>query len=266
MAVYKNILQKILESKRVEIADRKLMVDELTIRDQITSAAKTRPFIDTIEAAIDKNNIAVICELKKASPSKGLLCAHYDPEKIAKEYEANGGTCLSVLTEKNFFLGSDDDLLMAKRSCNLPILRKDFIIDSYQIYESRKLGADCILLIAAALTKDQLMEFYQIAKSIDLDVLIEVNDEEELATALDTHAKFIGINNRNLKDFSVNLTRTIELASNIPADRLVVCESGIRSREDIVFMHDHKVNVFLIGETLMKADSPGEKLRALLGA
>lgn len=267
MATYEDILNRILELKQAEVNKRKLRLDLLTIEDRITqnNVPKLRDFVAKIEKDLHDNGIAIISELKKASPSKGLLRPQYDPETIAKDYEKNGASCLSVLTESEFFLGSDDHLLTAKKTVELPILRKDFIIDEYQIYESRYIGADCILLIVAALSQQQLQDFFKLATELQLEVLIEINNEQELERALDIPTKMIGINNRNLRDFSVDLNRTIKLAEQIPSDRLKICESGIHTREDIVYMQENGVNVFLIGEALMKGESPGRVLSILRG-
>lgn len=266
MATYEDILNKILELKQAEVNKRKLRLDRLTIEDRITqnNVPKLRDFVAKIERDLHDHGIAIISELKKASPSKGLLRPHYDPEAIAKDYEINGASCLSVLTESEFFLGTDDHLITAKKTVELPILRKDFIIDEYQIYESRYIGADCILLIVAALSQQQLQDFFKLATELQLEVLVEINNEQELERALDTPTKMIGINNRNLRDFSVDLNRTIKLAEQIPSDRLKICESGIHTREDIVYMQENGVNIFLIGEALMKGKSPGKILSTLL--
>lgn len=266
MTRYEDILQKIIDRKKVEVEEHKLKLDQLTLIDLLKQHPSTiKSFSGAIKNSLQKQQIAIISELKKASPSKGLIRADYSPSQIAVEYEQAGATCLSVLTESNFFLGSDDDLIAAKSETSIPILRKDFIIDTYQIYQSRYIGADCILLIVAALTTSQLLEFYELATALGLDVIIEVNNENELKTALQTQAELIGINNRNLRDFSVNLQQTIDLSKKIPDERTAICESGIRNREDIEQMQQHGINVFLIGETLMKADSPGKMLRSLLG-
>jgi indole-3-glycerol phosphate synthase len=266
MTSYEDILQKIIDNKRLEIEERKLKLDQLTLTDLIKqNPSNLKSFGVAIKNSLLKKQIAIISELKKASPSKGLIRADYSPGNIAAEYEQAGATCLSILTERNFFLGSDEDLIAAKNTTSIPILRKDFIIDPYQIYESRYIGADCILLIVAALSISQLLEFYEIATGLGLDVIVEVNNERELQAALQTQAELIGINNRNLRDFSVNLQHTIELSKKIPSGRIAICESGIRNRNDIELMQQHQVNVFLIGETLMKADSPGKMLTDLLG-
>lgn len=258
---------QIIERKKLQVNERKALIDIVSLQDMITRQQKsvTYSFSSAIKNKINKKDIAIIAELKKASPSKGIICQNYLPQEIAKEYEQHGATCLSVLTETDFFLGNDNDIFLAKKNCNLPVLRKDFIIDPYQIYESKWIDADCILLIVSALSEHELNEFYQLANEIGLDVLVEVNDEHELKLALNTKATLIGINNRNLKNFTVDLDRTITLAKQIPSDRIVICESGIQTRKHIEHMQQHNINTFLIGETLMKCDSPGEKLSELLG-
>lgn len=263
-----NILKKIIARKKLYVDERKLLIDQLTLKDKIKQkqAQPLRPFLSALKDRLNNNGVAIISELKKASPSKGLLCEHYFPDKIAVDYEKHGAACLSVLTEQEFFLGSDDDLTLARNSTQLPVLRKDFIIDEYQIYETRYLGADCLLLIVAALSEQQLQDYYHLAKDLGLAVLIEINDERELAIALKTPAQLIGINSRNLTNFTIDLENTVTLAKNIPSDRIVICESGIHTRKDIEYMQQHNVNVFLIGEALVKCDSPGEKLAEFLGS
>jgi indole-3-glycerol phosphate synthase len=261
----KDILNTILSYKRYEVSKRKRSLKIAALEEKIHSGEvpEIRPFATALCKHLAQHGIAIIAELKKASPSKGLLCCHYQPSKLAAQYEQNGAACLSVLTEEDFFLGEDKDLTNARKSCSLPVLRKDFIVDAYQIYESRVLGADCILLIAAALKEEQLLEFHQLATQLGLDVLIEISNKKELATALKSQTNLIGINNRNLRDFSINLETTIALKQQIPNDKIVVCESGIQDRSDIEKMLSHDIKVFLIGEALVKAENPGEKLKEL---
>jgi|688.fasta_scaffold264465_2 indole-3-glycerol phosphate synthase len=262
-----DILKKIIERKQLLINERKLLLDITILKEKVyqKSISTILSFRDGLITKIKQDGLAIIAELKKASPSKGLLCPFYDPETLAKTYEQNGAACLSVLTEQEFFLGKDLDLETARRHTHLPILRKDFIVDPYQIYESSLIGADCILLIAAALSKKSLKEFYLLATEMGLQVLIEITDEEELETALQTDTKMIGINNRNLKNFEVQLEKSIQLSEKIPNDKLVICESGIQNRRDIELMQSSNINVFLVGEALVKAEQPGLKLRELLG-
>ncbi len=267
MTTFNNILNKIISHKHDQLRERKSFKNLNSLKEKISEGLvpPLRSFSKSLRSNISKQGLAIIAELKKASPSKGLLCQNYSPKDMAPDYEKHGAACLSVLTETDFFLGSDEDLKIARNTTHLPILRKDFIIDSYQLYESRCLGADCVLLIVAALSKQQLQEYYEIATELNLEVLVEINTEEELSSALNTSAFLIGINNRNLKDFSVNLDRTISLAKLIPQDYLIVCESGIQHRSDIEYMLQNNLQSFLIGEALVKSTSPGLKLAELLG-
>lgn len=260
-----DILEQIVLSKKAFVTARKKQLDIWVLKDKITNNTlpALRPFKKAIKQSIQQHKIAVIAELKKASPSKGLLSDNYNIPNIAAQYEKNGATCLSVLTDEEFFLGRDQDLITARDACQLPILRKDFIIDEYQIYESRIIGADCILLIAAILEKEKLHAFYKLAKELSLDVLIEVTNEIELAHALETEAELIGINNRNLRDFKVDLANTVTLAKKIQ-DRIIVCESGIKNHDNIEYMLSHDVHVFLVGEALIKSENPGNTLKSLI--
>jgi len=205
----------------------------------------------------------VIAEVKKASPSKGVMRPDFRPAEIARSYEAGGAACLSVLTDVDFFQGADAYLQEARSACSLPVLRKDFTIDPYQVYEARVLGADCILLIVAALGDAALVELSELAAELDMDVLVEVHDGEELERALATPARLIGINNRNLRTFATTLDTTLELRSRVPAQRLLVTESGIVTREDVARMRGADVHAFLVGETFMRAEDPGAELRRL---
>ena len=206
---------------------------------------------------------AVIAEIKKASPSKGIIREDFNPAEIAASYAQGGATCLSVLTDMEFFQGADEYLALARQSCEIPVLRKDFMIDPYQVYESRVIGADCILLIVAALGDATLLELSQLAHHLNMDVLVEVHDKEELERALRLNCRLIGINNRNLRTFETKLETTIELLAGIPEDRIVVTESAIHTRQDIELMLDNGVNAFLVGEAFMRAAQPGEKLAEL---
>ncbi len=209
---------------------------------------------------------AVIAEIKKASPSKGVIRADFDPAAIARSYAAGGATCLSVLTDRQFFQGSTEHLQLARRHCSLPLLRKDFMVDTWQVLEAAAIGADCILLIAAALSDDQMAELESCAQEFGLDVLVEVHDAAELQRALCLKTRLVGINNRDLHTFRVDLQTTLSLLSQVPADRLLVTESGILSRRDVALMRDHGVNAFLVGEAFMRAPDPGAALRELMTA
>ncbi len=259
-----DILVKILKRKHEE-------VDALCTRrplDSIISAiqedmADTRGFVRAIENKINNGKSAVIAEIKKASPSKGLIRENFVPADIAQSYEKGGAACLSVLTDIDFFQGSDAYLQEARNACSLPVLRKDFVIDPYQIYEARLIGADAILLIVACLSDMQLSEFSSLAHELGLDVLVEVHDQQELERALKLSTRLMGINNRNLRTFETTLYTTIELLDMIPDDRIVVTESAIHLPEDVALMRQHNVNAFLVGESFMRAEQPGEKLAEL---
>lgn len=222
-----------------------------------------RGFVQAIERKLAHKQPAVIAEIKKASPSQGVIRADFYPEEIARSYEKGGAACLSVLTDIDFFQGCDEYLQQARHATRLPVLRKDFTIDAYQIYEARALGADCILLIVSALGQDQLVDFYHIAKQIGLDVLIEVHDRVELERTLKLDSRLIGINNRNLHTFETTLDTTYNLLPVIPAGRIVVTESGIHSVDDVKAMRGHNVNTFLVGEAFMRARDPGLELLKL---
>ena len=222
-----NILDKILETKKIEISASKVTLSKSALDDQIAQISDERDFVKAIQIKQEVNLPSVIAEIKKASPSKGIIRADFDPKEIAKSYEEGGATCLSVLTDVEYFQGSPHFIQDVKKVCTLPVLRKDFIIDPYQIYESKALGADCILLIVAALDLSQLKEFESIAHSLGMSVLVESHDERELELALQLSTPLIGINNRNLKTFEVTLQTTIDLVSQIPADKILITESGI---------------------------------------
>jgi len=258
-----DILKKILNRKREEVTERSAKVSVLELQARIASSPPVRGFVNAIETTIEQGKPAVIAEIKKASPSKGVIREDFDPIAIARSYAKGGATCLSVLTDVDFFQGADAYLQQARDACSLPVIRKDFIIDPYQVYESRTIGADCILLIVAALDDASLHQLSSLAQELGMDALVEVHDEEELQRALKLNAKLIGINNRNLRTFEVSLNTTIDLLSQIPADRIVVTESAIHSQEDVVLMRQHKVNSFLVGEAFMRAEDPGAKLAEL---
>ncbi|MFZ2218831.1 MAG: indole-3-glycerol phosphate synthase TrpC [Rhodoferax sp.] len=258
-----DILDKIVAVKRQEVAAaiRRKSLD--VVRADAESRVLTRDFVGAMRAKIAAGQPAVIAEIKKASPSKGVLCEDFIPADIAQTYAQHGAACLSVLTDVQFFQGSIDFLKQARASCQLPVLRKDFIVDAYQVFESRAMGADAILLIAACLDDTQMVEFEAIARRLDMAVLVEVHDAPELARALKLKTPLLGINNRNLKTFEVSLDTTLTLMRDVPADRLLVTESGIVSREDVLRMGAAGVNAFLVGEAFMRAADPGEALAEL---
>ncbi len=257
------ILKRIIDRKHQEVAARKLRQPLALIKENLSTALPARGFVRSMQRKLAADQPAVIAEIKKASPSKGVIRENFDPVAIAKSYEAAGAACLSVLTDIDFFQGSDQYLVQARAACKLPVIRKDFVVDEYQIYESRLLGADCILLIAAALSPDQLNRFCSLAREVDLDVLVEVHNAEELQHALPLSTPLLGINNRDLHSFEVSLQTTLDLLPGILSDKLVVTESGIHTPEDVALMRQHHVHSFLVGESFMRADQPGDKLRDL---
>ena len=259
-----DILKKIIAEKVREVRQRSAITPvEQLMAAALQDAPAIRPFVTAMENKLANNESAVIAEVKKASPSKGVIREHFVPSEIAVSYEQGGATCLSVLTDSEFFQGSTEYLKQARAACHLPVIRKDFIIDAYQVYEARAMGADCILLIVSALSKELLYSLYDVAMTLDLDVLIEVHDADELRTALPLGAKLVGINNRNLRTFETSLKNTTGLLEMIPDDRIVVTESGIHTLEDVNFMREHHVNSFLVGEAFMRVEEPGSQLRKL---
>jgi len=261
-----DILQKILARKREEITAcaAKVTIDEL--KQQIENASPVRGFVNSIREKIAAGEAAVISEIKKASPSKGVIREDFQPAEIAKSYEQGGAACISVLTDIDFFQGANEYLIAAREACSLPVIRKDFIIDDYQVYEARAMGADCILLIVAALEDTQMKQLAELATELGMDVLVEVHDEEELMRALPLNLPLVGINNRNLRTFETSLNTTIDMLKMIPEGRIVVTESGIHTTEDVQLMRSHHVDTFLVGEAFMRADEPGEKLSELFSA
>ena len=257
------ILKKILARKQQEIVERSNVRPMAQLLEQIASASAPRGFATALEAKLAVGQSAVIAEIKKASPSKGVIREDFDPAAIAKSYAKGGAACLSVLTDVDFFQGADRYLTMARAACDLPVIRKDFIVDPYQIYEARAMGADCILLIVSALNEEQLYQLHEVAITMGMDVLIEVHDIAELNTALKLDNPMVGINNRNLHSFDVSLDNTFKLLEQIPSDKIVITESGIHHREDVVVMRENNVNAFLVGEAFMRSDEPGERLRDL---
>lgn len=258
-----DILKKIVSRKQEEIADRKQRVSEAELQEKLESADAPRGFVDSIAAKINSGKAGVISEIKKASPSKGILREDFRPADIARSYEKGGAACLSVLTDIDFFQGSDEYLQQARAACSLPVIRKDFIIDTYQVYEARAMGADCILLIVACLEDGQMKTLNDLAHELGMDVLVEVHDEEELQRALKLNNRLIGINNRNLRTFEVSLETTLKMLDQIPEVAIVVTESGIHTKDDVKLMRDNNVNAFLVGEAFMRAEEPGEKLSEL---
>ena len=260
-----DILDKIVAVKHEEIAAAIKRKPLAVMREDAESRVQTRDFVAALRAKIALGKPAVIAEIKKASPSKGQLRADFEPADIAQAYAEHGAACLSVLTDKQFFSGQIDDLKQARASCSLPVLRKDFMVDAYQIYESRVMGADCILLIAACLDDQQMRDMEALAFALGMAVLVEVHDADELARALKLKTPLIGINNRNLKTFEVSLATTLGLAGTVPAERIVVTESGIATVADVQRMRDAKINAFLVGEAFMRAEDPGLALAGLFG-
>ena len=258
-----DILKTILAKKDEEVARRKLGMSIANLEEIASGVERPRGFYNALQAKALAKKPAIIAEIKKASPSQGVIRENFQPVHIGQDYAMNGAACLSVLTDKEFFQGSEAYLQMVRERCPLPVLRKDFMIDAYQIYEARALGADCILLIAAALDDTLMQELHDVAIKLGMDVLVEVHDAEELQRALTLETKLIGINNRNLRTFATDLQTTLSLKAQIPADRLIVTESGIHTQADVQLMLDHDIYTFLVGEAFMRAESPGRKMREL---
>ncbi len=255
------VLRKIIARKWEEIAERKALISLDVLKEKAALQSPARGFVRAIEEKIALGKAAVIAEIKKASPSKGVIREHFVPDEIARSYERGGAACLSVLTDVDFFQGADAYLQQARAAVSLPVIRKDFLVDEYQVYEARAMGADCILLIVAALSVEKLAELNNLAQAIGLDVLVEVHDEAELDIALKLPNKLIGINNRNLHTFDVTLETTYRLLDKIGDDRIVVTESGILAPADVAAMRSRNVNAFLVGEAFMRADEPGIALQ-----
>jgi indole-3-glycerol phosphate synthase len=262
-ATNSDILTRILQRKREEVAERQTLVSLDQIKQQASIAPLPRGFFFAVSKTVTSGKSAIIAEIKKASPSKGIIREDFDPAWLASSYEQGGATCLSVLTDRDFFQGDDSFLIAARNVCRLPILRKDFMMDPYQIYESRAIGADCILLIVAALDDATLQELAWLAIELGMDVLVEVHNRVELERAQLLRTPMIGINNRDLHTFRTDLNTTIGLLTDVYPDRLVVTESGIHTRDDVALMRKYGVNAFLVGEAFMMADNPGEKLKEL---
>ncbi|MEP3561875.1 MAG: indole-3-glycerol phosphate synthase TrpC [Marinobacter sp.] len=257
------ILRKIVDRKWQEVDERKPKTSIADLKAMAGDQPPARGFAHALRSRIEQQQAAVIAEIKKASPSKGVLRDPFEPEVIAESYEKGGAACLSVLTDRDFFQGHEDYLQAARAACSLPVIRKDFMVAPYQVYESRAIGADCILLIAACLTKDQMQELEGIAHEIGLDVLVEVHNGEEMDDALTLSTPLVGINNRNLHNFEVSLDTTFDLYQRIGSDRLAITESGIMTRADVQAMTERGIYGFLIGESFMRAPEPGEKLQEL---
>ncbi len=267
MSKVPTVLTRIIDRKFEEIAERSAVVSIEDLKAQIEAqkgtATDPRGFVASMQRALAEGRSAVIAEVKKASPSKGVLRENFQPAEIALSYQQGGASCLSVLTDVDFFQGSTEYLQQARAACALPIIRKDFIVDEYQVYEARAMGADCILLIVSALEDAKMAELNNLAVSLGMDVLIEVHDADELQRSLPLGNTLVGINNRNLHTFDVTLQATIDLLDQIPEDRIVVTESGILAPEDVALMRQHQVNSFLVGEAFMRADNPGQRLAEL---
>lgn len=255
-----DILNKILATKAIEVAAAKAKISLDDIKQLAEKQSAPRDFVGNIRQKIAFGQSAVIAEIKKASPSKGVIRADFKPTDIAKSYELGGAACLSVLTDEQYFQGSADYLKQARAACGLPVLRKDFMIDAYQVYEARAMGADCILLIAAALSLPKMQELETVAHALGMAVLVEVHNGEELNLALQLTTPLLGINNRNLRTFEVTLDTTLGLLDSISKDKIVVTESGIFTNEDVALMHKHQVHTFLVGEAFMRQEDPGAEL------
>ncbi|MGY0557917.1 MULTISPECIES: indole-3-glycerol phosphate synthase TrpC [unclassified Lysobacter] len=258
-----DILQKILARKHEEILQRSQIRALDSVRARAANQPPTRGFVDAIRRKHEAGEAAVIAEVKKASPSKGLIRKDFDPAAIARSYEAGGAACLSVLTDVDFFQGSNRYLGEARDACALPVLRKDFIVDPYQVYEARMIGADCILLIVAALEDGPLVEMANLAHELDMDVLVEVHDIDELERALQADCELIGVNNRDLRTFEVSLDTSLQLKDMVPPDRTMVTESGIASRDDVARLRGAGIHTFLIGESFMRERDPGAALQRM---
>ncbi len=258
-----DILKTILAKKAEEVARRKTGMSISNLEEIAAGVERPRGFYNLLQSKVQAKKPAIIAEIKKASPSQGVIRENFQPIIIAQDYAMNGASCLSVLTDKAFFQGSEAYLQMVRERCPLPVLRKDFMIDPYQIYEARALGADCILLIVAALEDSLMHELSDVATKLGMDVLVEVHNADELQRALTLDTKLMGINNRNLRTFETSLQTTLDLKAEIPSDRMVITESGIHTQEDVQLMLDNDVYAFLVGEAFMRAESPGRKMREL---
>lgn len=259
-----SILDQIIEHKHSEVETAKARVPLDILVSSFPPASASRPFAASLARQIRQQKPAVIAEIKKASPSKGLIRENFEPAVHARDFEENGATCLSILTDEKYFQGANEYLLEARAACTLPVIRKDFMVDIYQIAESKVLGADCILLIVAALGEAQLQELAAYANDIAMEILVEVHNQQELERALGINTDLIGVNNRNLHTFEIDLQTTLDLASNIPEDKLIITESGINTAADVEKMISNGIYGFLVGESFMRAPSPGAKLKQLM--
>lgn len=258
-----HILDQILETKRQELKAAKAELSEAALSAQLNYLPPIRDFVGALRARANQQQSAVIAEVKKASPSKGIIREDFHPVTIANDYDQYGATCLSVLTDQQYFKGEDDFLVAVRETVELPLLRKDFMIDPYQILQSRVLGGDCVLLIAAALDDALMADCYEAARDLGLHVLVEVHNHAELERAMRLELDLVGINNRDLRTFDTSLNTTIELAREIPESVMIVTESGIKTKDDIALMHAHNIYAFLVGETFMRAEKPGPTMNAL---
>ena len=263
MATGSDVLDKIMSHKAEEVAYAKTQIPLVELKAHAADIEPPRAFVASLQASLKANKSAVIAEVKKASPSKGLIREHFDPAQIAQSYEKFGASCLSVLTDEEFFKGSAEYFAQARQVSSLPMLRKDFLLDDYQVYQSKVMHADCVLLIVAALEDSLMQDLAGRALELDLDVLVEVHNAEELERGLKLQMPMIGINNRNLRNFETSLTNTTDLLSSIPSEVIVVTESGIHTEDDVALMREHGVNSFLVGEAFMRAEEPGERLAEL---
>ena len=260
-----NILDRIMAVKRAEVAAAKASIPEPEMRRRSTVASPPRDFVSSLKSRIDAGEAAVIAEIKRASPSRGLLRQDFDPMRIAQSYERGGAACLSVLTDREFFQGAPEHLAAARAACALPALRKDFVFDPYQVLEARAMGADCILLIAACLSAAEMKSLEDAALGLGMAVLVEVHDAAELEAALTLRTRLVGVNNRDLRTFETRIETTLGLLERVPADRTVITESGIAAPADVARLRSRGVNAFLVGEAFMRAPDPGRALRALFG-
>ncbi|MDC9715006.1 MAG: indole-3-glycerol phosphate synthase TrpC [Gammaproteobacteria bacterium] len=258
-----DILKRIIKRKEEEVAECENNISAKKMLEDAYKDRNTRDFYQALKDKADLKQNAIIAEIKKASPSKGVMRENFNPVEIAKSYEKSGAACLSVLTDKDFFQGDNQYLTDVRAAVSLPVLRKEFIVNPYQVYESRVLGADCILLIAACLSDEQMEDFAMRAIAVNMDVLVEVHNLEELQRTLKLRLPMIGINNRNLRTFKVSLQTTVELLSEVGDDTLIITESGILSAKDVAFMHKHNIYGFLVGEAFMRHDSPGDALQEI---
>ncbi|OHV12299.1 indole-3-glycerol phosphate synthase TrpC [Kushneria phosphatilytica] len=263
MSELPTILQRIITRKHEEIEVRKREIDTATMRARAENAGRPRGFVTTLDTRILAGDPAIIAEIKKASPSKGVIRPDFDPVAIAQSYQAGGAACLSVLTDRDYFQGEEAYLAAARDACRLPVLRKDFMVDPWQVFEARAMGADCILLIVAALDDGRMRELHQLAHELGMDVLVEVHDQEELERALALNLTLVGINNRDLRTFETRLDTTFELLAHVPDNVTVVTESGIATHRDVQRMREQNVNAFLVGERFMREEEPGAALREL---